>query len=337
MSQMSDQTSIILHVEGLKKYFPIRRGFFQRIAGWVKAVQNVSFQIEKGSTLGLVGESGCGKTTVARLIMKLLEPDAGQIMFDGRDLANLSEAEMKPLRKEIQIIFQDPYGSLNPRMTVGQSIAEGLKIAGFKSGRDQTERLEKLLTMVGMSPATMDRYPHEFSGGQRQRIGIARALSVEPSLIVCDEPVSALDVSIQAQIINLLKDLQDSLELSYLFISHDLNVVGYLCSDVAVMYKGHIMEYAPADELFDNPQHPYTHLLLSAAPDSAPGEEFATVQDETEIPVSLTQPAGCSFRQKCPLKEPRCRENEDGLINVGKNHYVRCWRVSESGETVFVP
>lgn len=337
MNQQSDQNSIILHVEGLKKYFPIRRGFFQRIAGWVKAVENVTFRIEKGRTLGLVGESGCGKTTVARLIMKLLEPDKGQIIFNGRDLASLSEAEMKPLRKEIQIIFQDPYGSLNPRMTVGQSIAEGLRVAGFQSGPDPKKRLENLLTMVGMSPATMDRYPHEFSGGQRQRIGIARALSVEPSLIVCDEPVSALDVSIQAQIINLLKDLQDRLGLSYLFISHDLNVVGYLCSDVAVMYKGHIMEYAPSDELFDNPHHPYTHLLLSAAPDSAPDEAYAIIEDEAEIPVHLMEPTGCSFRQKCPLKEPRCEVNEDGLINVGENHFVRCWRVSESGVAVFVP
>jgi len=335
MNQVNGHNTTILRVEGLKKYFPIRRGFFQRIAGWVKAVENVSFQIEKGKTLGLVGESGCGKTTVARLILKLLDADEGRILFNGADLAQLSETEMKPLRREIQIIFQDPYGSLNPRMTVGQSIAEGLRVAGIHPGPDQTQRLERLLKMVGMSPATMDRYPHEFSGGQRQRIGIARALSVEPVLIICDEPVSALDVSIQAQIINLLKDLQDELDLSYLFISHDLNVVGYLCSDVAVMYRGHIMEYAPADELFDNPHHPYTHLLLSAAPDAAVDETDPMIEVEEEMPQTLTEPAGCSFRQKCPLNEARCLDPKHEFIKVGENHLVRCWKVAESGEAIF--
>ena len=335
MNQMSDHNAVILRVEGLKKYFPIRRGFFQRIAGWVKAVENVSFQIEKGKTLGLVGESGCGKTTVARLILKLLDADEGNIIFKGEDLVPLSETEMKPMRQQIQIIFQDPYGSLNPRMTVGQSIAEGLRVAGIHPGPDRKKRLEQLLKMVGMSPATMDRYPHEFSGGQRQRIGIARALSVEPALIICDEPVSALDVSIQAQIINLLKDLQDELGLSYLFISHDLNVVGYLCSDVAVMYRGHIMEYAPADELFDNPCHPYTHLLLSAAPDAAPDEKYTMIEVEEEGTESLTDSAGCSFRQKCPLNEPRCLGTEHEFIKVGENHFVRCWKVAENGEAIF--
>ena len=335
MNQISDQNSVILRVEGLKKYFPIRRGFFQRIAGWVKAVENVSFQIEKGKTLGLVGESGCGKTTVARLILKLLDADEGNIIFKGENLVPLSETEMKPMRQEIQIIFQDPYGSLNPRMTVGQSIAEGLRVAGIRPGPDRKKRLEELLKMVGMSPATMDRYPHEFSGGQRQRIGIARALSVEPKLIICDEPVSALDVSIQAQIINLLKDLQDELGLSYLFISHDLNVVGYLCSDVAVMYRGQIVEYAPADELFDNPYHPYTNLLLSAAPDAAKDDKYAMIENEEETPESLTESAGCSFRPKCPLNEPRCLGAEQEFIKVGENHFVRCWKVAESGEAMF--
>jgi peptide/nickel transport system ATP-binding protein len=245
-------------------------------------------------------------------------------------LVDLSETEMKPMRQEIQIIFQDPYGSLNPRMTVGQSIAEGLRVAGIHPGPDQNKRLEQLLKMVGMSPATMDRYPHEFSGGQRQRVGIARALSVEPALIICDEPVSALDVSIQAQIINLLKDLQDELGLSYLFISHDLNVVGYLCSDVAVMYRGSIVEYAPADELFDNPLHPYTHLLLSAAPDAAENEKYTTIEEEEEVPESLTESAGCSFRQKCPLNEPRCRDTEHEFIQAGENHFVRCWKAADS-------
>jgi oligopeptide/dipeptide ABC transporter ATP-binding protein len=293
-------------------------------------VETVSFRIERGKTLGLVGESGCGKTTVARLILKLLEADEGKILFDGQDITQLDEKEMKPLRKEIQIIFQDPYGSLNPRMTVGQSISEGLKIAGINRD-EQGRRLEKLLKMVGMSPASSDRYPHEFSGGQRQRIGIARALSVAPALIICDEPVSALDVSIQAQIINLLKDLQRQLELSYLFISHDLNVVGYLCDKVAVMYKGHIMEHAPADALFDHPRHPYTHLLLSAIPD-AEGEDDSDLNvTADEASNTLNPPAGCSFQDRCPLKEERCEHDPIEFVNVGPEHRVRCWKAAPAG------
>jgi oligopeptide/dipeptide ABC transporter ATP-binding protein len=315
----------ILSVEGLKKYFPIRRGFFQRVAGWVKAVDDVSFQIARGQTLGLVGESGCGKTTVARLILKLLNADAGRIAFKEQDITVSSEKEMKPLRREIQIIFQDPYGSLNPRMTIGQSIAEGLLVSGVHGRTAQTERLERLLQMVGLSAAARDRYPHEFSGGQRQRIGIARALSVEPAL-------SALDVSIQAQIINLLKDLQDQLGLSYLFISHDLNVVGYLCSEVAVMYKGQIVEYAPTDALFDNPNHPYTNLLLSAAPDSGMEPPQTLFAADEAPPQALDQPdGGCSFGPKCSLKEPRCNQNEQTFIKVADNHYVRCWKATENG------
>jgi len=323
------QENIILSVEGLRKYFPIRRGFFQRIAGHVKAVNDVSFQIAKGQTLGLVGESGCGKTTVARLILKLLNPDAGRIAFKGQDITDFSEREMAPLRRKIQIIFQDPYGSLNPRMTIGQSIAEGLRVSGIHGNSEQKERLEDLLQMVGLSAATMDRYPHEFSGGQRQRIGIARALSVEPALIICDEPVSALDVSIQAQIINLLKDLQDQLGLSYLFISHDLNVVGYLCSEVAVMYKGHIVEYAATDELFDHPSHPYTNLLLSAAPDSGMYVEQPVMPAEDEPPAELIQSSGCSFGPKCSIKEPRCDDDRQVFYQVAENHYVRCWKNTE--------
>ena len=337
MNEAQHNNIPILQVEGLKKYFPIRRGFLQRTVGWVKAVENVSFQIQEGKTLGLVGESGCGKTTVARLILKLLDADEGRIIFMGKDLVPLSAREMKPLRREIQIIFQDPYGSLNPKMTVGQSIAEGLRVAGVRPGPDQNKRLEKLLKMVGMSPAAIDRYPHEFSGGQRQRIGIARALSVEPRLIICDEPVSALDVSIQAQIINLLKDLQDVLGLSYLFISHDLNVVGYLCDDVAVMYRGQMMEYAPADELFDRPFHPYTHLLLSAAPDAVPEETSARTEIESELPENLPEAIGCNFRENCPLNDDRCRDAEHEFKRVGENHWVRCWKVAENGEPMFQP
>jgi oligopeptide/dipeptide ABC transporter ATP-binding protein len=336
---MDSHNSLILQVKNLKKYFPIRRGFLQRIAGWVKAVEDVSFGIEKGKTLGLVGESGCGKTTVARLILKLLQPDTGEILFKGQDITGLTEKEMKPLRKEIQIIFQDPYGSLNPRMTVSQTLSEGLRIAGMDNGAIRKKRLEDLLMMVGMSPAAVDRYPHEFSGGQRQRIGIARALSVKPSLVICDEPVSALDVSIQAQIINLLKDLQDQLELSYLFISHDLNVVGYLCHDVAVMYRGHIMEYAPADVLFDTPAHPYTHLLLAAIPDLEKTEEepnAATMAAEDQ-PASAAPPDGCSFRQKCPHQDSHCEQPIQAFAAVSKKHYVRCWKVGENADVKWLP
>jgi oligopeptide/dipeptide ABC transporter ATP-binding protein len=323
------QNNTILEVEGLKKYFPIRRRFFQRVTGRVPAVEGVSFQIAKGRTLGLVGESGCGKTTVARMLLKLLDADGGKIVFRGQDITDFSEKEMKPLRQEIQIIFQDPYGSLNPRMTVGQSIAEGLMVSGIRNRAKQKDRLEKLLQMVGMSPAARDRYPHEFSGGQRQRIGIARALSVEPALIICDEPVSALDVSIQAQIINLLKDLQAQLGLSYLFISHDLNVIGYLCDEVAVMYKGRIMEYAPVDELFDAPCHPYTHLLLEVAPDSGIEKKQTLMDTAAELPETQASPAGCIFHPKCPLKESRCLEEDQDLVKLNDSHWVRCWKAAD--------
>jgi oligopeptide transport system ATP-binding protein len=329
MESKSKNKQMILGVQNLKKYFPIRRGFFQKIAGWVKAVDDVSFEIEQGETLGLVGESGCGKTTVARLILKLLEPDHGKIIFRGTNIDKLTEKDMKPFRKEIQIVFQDPFGSLNPRMTAGLSIEEGLRILGIKKGKTRKERLEKLLKMVGMSPDSANRYPHEFSGGQRQRICIARALSVNPSLVVCDEPISALDVSIQAQIINLLKDLQDSLGLSYLFISHDLNVVSYLCSTISVMYKGQIMESAPAEELFETPRHPYTLSLLSAIPDPVPGRRRKIELVEPDLSDSLTTSKGCRFQERCPKKEPRCLEENIDFEKLGAKHFVRCWKALE--------
>jgi oligopeptide/dipeptide ABC transporter ATP-binding protein len=335
MSEISQSNSTILQVDRLKKYFPVRRGFFQKITGWVRAVEDVSFTIGKRKTLGLVGESGCGKTTVARLILKLLDADAGKILFNGHDITKLDEEEMKPLRKEIQIIFQDPYGSLNPRMTVGQSIAEGLKIAGINNRSEMQQRLEELLKMVGMSPAAIDRFPHEFSGGQRQRIGIARALSVEPALIICDEPISALDVSIQARIINLLKDLQEQLNLSYLFISHDLNVVGYICDMVAVMYRGHIMEYSPTNTLFDNPVHPYTHLLLSAIPDTERSDTSEMNTKGNEPENTLNPPVGCSFQDRCPISEDRCKQADIDFETVGDDHLVRCWKVAKDGSYQF--
>jgi oligopeptide/dipeptide ABC transporter ATP-binding protein len=330
MASTNKDNHTILRVEGLKKYFPVRRGFFQRIVGWNKAVDGVSFEIRQGKTLGLVGESGCGKTTVARLILKLLESDTGKIVFQGTDLSNLAENDMKLHRKDMQIVFQDPYGSLNPRMTVGLSIEEGLRILGIKNAHKRKERLEKLLQMVGMSPESADRYPHEFSGGQRQRIGIARALSVEPLLVICDEPISALDVSIQAQIINLLKGLQDRLGLSYLFISHDLNVVGYLCNTIAVMYKGCIMEFAPTEQLFENPRHPYTISLLAAIPDPEPGKTSDLHLPEEDLPDSFLPISGCSFQGRCTLEEARCREERTTFAQVGEEHFVRCWKASSS-------
>jgi ABC-type oligopeptide transport system ATPase subunit len=269
---MNQPTRPILLARDLKKYFAVRRGFLQRTGTAVRAVDGVDFTIMPNQTLGLVGESGCGKSTVARLILRLLQPDSGRIWFGDEEISEYNEREFKPLRKQIQMIFQDPYSSLNPRMTVAQSIAEG-------------GRIEQLLDMVGMPSATADRYPHEFSGGQRQRVGIARALSVSPRLILCDEPISALDVSIQAQIINLLKDLQDELGLSYMFISHDLNVVSYICDHVSVMYRGRIMESAPAPMLFDHPRHPYTLRLLSAAtPMKSDHPSVPATEEEIHIP-----------------------------------------------------
>jgi oligopeptide/dipeptide ABC transporter ATP-binding protein len=326
MEQPDLQHGVVLKVEGLKKYFPVRRGFFQRIYGWVKAVDGMAFDIEQGKTLGLVGESGCGKSTVARLILKLLDTDEGSIVYQGRDISRSSERDMKPLRKEMQIVFQDPYGSLNPRMSAGQSIEEGLRILGIPRG-ERKERVDRLLETVGIPAGNADRYPHEFSGGQRQRIGIARALSVEPSLVICDEPISALDVSIQAQIVNLLKDLQDELGLSYLFISHDLNVVGYLSDQVAVMYLGQIMEYARSEELFENPLHPYTLALLSAMPVPKPGRKQSMQSLRGDVPSPLDPPPGCKFQGRCPQVEERCRKEEVGFYTAGEGHFVRCWKV----------
>ena len=322
------KNAAILQVAGLRKYFPVHRGFFQRVAARVKAVDGVDFEIAAGESLGLVGESGCGKSTVGRLILKLLEPDGGKILYKGRDISRLSPKEMRPLRQEIQIVFQDPYGSLNPRMTIGQSIDEGLRCIGLsKEGRKS--RRDELLEMVGIWPGAADRYPHEFSGGQRQRVGVARSLSVNPSLIICDEPISALDVSIQAQIINLMNDLQDHLGLSYLFISHDLNVVSYLSDRVAVMYLGHIMEYADTENLFEKPLHPYTLALLSSVPKiEDTGARTAYTPLKGDVPSPLDPPPGCKFQGRCPQVEERCRKEEIQFSRFDGDHWVRCWKVS---------
>lgn len=319
--------NLVLKVEGLKKHFPVRRGFFQRVVGWIKAVDGVDFEIRQGETLGLVGESGCGKSTVGRLVLRLLDPDAGKVLYKGDDISALPQRDLKGLRREMQIIFQDPFGSLNPRMTVGQSIGEGLRTLGIKDRDERNMRVRELIEKVGISGSSANRFPHEFSGGQRQRIGIARALSVNPSLIICDEPVSALDVSIQAQIINLLKELQHNLGLTYLFISHDLNVVGYLSDTVAVMYLGHLMEYAPSEKLFDQSLHPYTLALLSSVPAPDRPKGLNTQELRGDVPTPFNPPPGCKFQGRCPLVEERCRKREIEFYNVNRNHHVRCWKV----------
>jgi len=325
MTCKTNSDTPILRVRGLKKFFPIRRGFLQKTVAHMKAVDGVDFDINKGETLGLVGESGCGKTTVARLILRLLTADAGKIFFKATDLNALTEHQFRPLRRKIQIVFQDPYSSLNPRMTVGDTIAEGVRMAGITDRTARQKRIARLLDMVGMPTASVNRYPHEFSGGQRQRVGIARALSVNPSLIICDEPVSALDVSIQAQIINLLKDLQEHLKLSYLFISHDLNVVSYLCSRVCVMYKGRIVEAAPAEELFDRPCHPYTLSLLASILE--PGSDILSGSGSAAIAAGAKPPAvssTCVYNDLCPEKTTRCLQADDELVEVSPDHFVRC-------------
>ncbi len=319
---MNPSATPLLGVRALKKVFPVRRGFFQRSASPVRAVDGVDLAIHPRQTLGLVGESGCGKSTVARLILRLLDPDAGSIRFDGREIGTLSERAFKPLRRRIQMIFQDPYSSLNPRMTVAQSIADGVRMAGIADRFRQRERILQLLEMVGMPAASAGRYPHEFSGGQRQRVGIARALSVAPQLVLCDEPISALDVSIQAQIINLLKDLQQELGLSYLFISHDLNVVSYICDHVCVMYRGRIVESAPTDALFDRPRHPYTLKLLAAVP------ETTTVGWSPQMVADVNRdapPDGCAFAARCAEFHDRCRRGAPAMREVEPQHWVRCW------------
>jgi len=312
----------LLRVEDLVKHFPVKKGLFGRNTGAVQAVDGISFELARGETLALVGESGCGKSTTGRLLLRLIEPTSGKVWFDGQDLFSLDAQALRAQRRAMQIIFQDPYGSLNPRMTVAQTLAEPLALYGLAAGR-QKARGAELLGLVGLSAQHAQRYPHEFSGGQRQRIGIARALAVEPRLIICDEPVSALDVSIQAQVINLLMDLQQRLELSYVFIAHDLAVVKHIATRVAVMYLGRIVEHADKRELFGRPRHPYTRALLSAIPVPRPGAGRQRIILQGDVPSPLDPPSGCRFRTRCPYAQARCQVEDPPLI-ADDEHAVAC-------------
>jgi oligopeptide transport system ATP-binding protein len=326
----SDQETL-LEVKNLKMYFPVTSGIiFQRTIAEVKAVDDVTFSIRKGETLGLVGESGCGKTTTGRCILQLYKPTGGDVFFEGRSLNDLDNRSMREMRKKIQVIFQDPYGSLNPRMTCGDIVGEPLIVHKLTSGKGEfRDKVADLLQTVGLNPYMADRYPHEFSGGQRQRIGIARALAVNPSFIVCDEPVSALDVSIQAQVINLLEDLQDQFGLTYLFIAHDLSVVRHISNRIAVMYLGHIVEIADRLELYENPLHPYTKALLSAVPIPDP---IVEAQRERiiltgDVPSPMNPPQGCVFHTRCPIAVEDCQLEMPELREVAPDHWVACIRV----------
>ena len=314
----------VLEVQDLKTYFPVRKGLLRRTVGQVHAVDGVSFSIGAGETLGLVGESGCGKTTVGRTVLRLIEPTAGVIRLGGRDITRLPRAELRPLRREMQIIFQDPFSSLNPRMRAGDIVGEPLKVHGTVPARERRGRIAALFARVGLSAAQMDNYPHQFSGGQRQRIGVARALALNPKLIVGDEPVSALDVSIQAQVINLLTDLQRELGLSYLFISHNLAVVEHISHRIAVMYLGRIVEHTDREKLFRKPLHPYTEALLAAVPVPDPAARRAKRVLQGDVPSPLHPPAGCHFHTRCPYAEARCRSEAPSLREVEPGHHVAC-------------
>ncbi len=320
---MTDSDNPLLDVIGLKKYFPVRSGLFSRVSAWVKAVDDVSFHLHQGETLGLVGESGCGKTTVGRSILRLMEPTAGRVKFDGKDVLALKPSELRQMRRRMQIIFQDPYSSLNPRMTIGGIVREPLKIHKVATGKALQDQVDQLFMRVGLRPEHQSRYPHEFSGGQRQRVGIARALALNPKFIVCDEAVSALDVSIQAQILNLLRDLQKEFHLAYLFITHDLNVVQYLADRIAVMYVGKFAEVAPAEDLFATPKHPYTQALLSANPVPDPAAKSKRVVLPGDVPSPLNPPEGCRFHPRCPEVMDHCKTVEPPLIQIG-GHQVWC-------------
>jgi oligopeptide transport system ATP-binding protein len=321
----SEQAANMLDVRNLKKHFPVTRGLiFAKTIGTVKAVDGVSFTVAKGETLGLVGESGCGKSTLGRLITRLLEADSGSILYGTRDVTRIPAAEMRALRRKIQIIFQDPYSSLNPRMKVGDIVSEPLKLFGLASGKQKKTRLDEIFTSVGLDPGLAGRFPHEFSGGQRQRIGIARSLALNPEIIICDEPVSALDVSIQAQIINLLQDLQQQFKLTYLFISHDLSVVKHVSTRIAVMYLGKIVEMAENEALYRNPLHPYTEALLSAVPIPDTRVRRKRVLLQGDVPSPIEPPGGCRFHPRCRYVMDVCRLEEPRFLGLGPGRFCAC-------------
>jgi len=315
----------LIRVENLVKYFPVRTGLLQRTVNFVRAVDNVSFTIQEGETLGLVGETGCGKTTVGRTILRLIEPTSGSVTFEGREILHLSGREMKDVRREMQIIFQDPYASLDPRVPIGESVMEGLNIHGIGTAEQRFEIMIDVLRWVGLEAYHAQRYPHEFSGGQRQRIGIARALALMPKFIICDEPVSALDVSIQSQILNILKDIQSEFNLTYLFIAHNLSVVEHISNRVAVMYLGRIVELTTRDELYSNPIHPYTKALMSAIPIPNPHLKRERTILKGDIPSPLNPPEGCQFHTRCPVAMDICSQNEPEFREVRMDHWVACW------------
>lgn len=327
-----DKKEVLLKVDNLKKYFPITSGIIiQRHVGDVKAVDDITFHVYKGETLGLVGESGCGKSTTGRTILQLYRPTAGNVIFEGVDLAETKGEDLRKMRRRMQMIFQDPYASLNPRMTVGRIIAEPLQVHNmYSDGKARQERVEYLMQKVGLNPYFVNRYPHEFSGGQRQRIGIARALALDPSFIVCDEPISALDVSIQAQVVNLLEELQEELNLTYLFIAHDLSMVRHICDRVAVMYLGKVVEVAETDELYTNPLHPYTQALLSAVPVPDPLVEAKRKRIilRGDVPTPINPPSGCNFRTRCPVAIDVCANADPQLVEITPEHWVACHRVN---------
>ena len=320
----------LIEVQGLTKYFPIKKGIFGRHVGDVKAVDGVSFKVGRQETLSLVGESGCGKTTAGRTLLRLYEPTAGSAHYTPEigdtpvNLFDIDKRQMRAYRRDLQIIFQDPYGSLNPRITVGNTIGEALKVHGVAKGSELEDRVEELLRKVGLRPDVANRYAHEFSGGQRQRIGIARAIALNPKLIVCDEAVSALDVSIQAQVVNLLGDLQEEFGLSYVFIAHDLSVVRYISDRVAVMYLGRIVEQGTTKQIFGDPQHPYTQALLSAIPSPKPRKRKERIHLAGDVPSPINPPAGCHFHTRCPVAEARCKESYPGSVDLGDGHLASC-------------
>jgi oligopeptide transport system ATP-binding protein len=333
MTTNGDGSGDLVQIRDLQMHFPVTKGIIlQRQIGAVKAVDGVSFNIKQGETLGLVGESGCGKSTTGRAILQLYRPTAGSVIFHGTDLTKLKGEEMRRMRRKVQMIFQDPYASLNPRMTVGDIIGEPIKVHDLRQGKEVRVRVQELLQLVGLNPYFINRYPHEFSGGQRQRIGVARALAVEPEFVVCDEPVSALDVSIQAQIINLLEDLQDRLGLTYLFIAHGLAVVKHISDRVAVMYLGKIVELADGRELYSTPMHPYTQALLSAVPIPDPKVEKRRKRIilEGDVPSPLNPPSGCHFHTRCPIAIEKCKVEEPPFMDYGNGHFAACWRARES-------